>query len=111
MNKQQVIEILNLIDINVWILLFKGGAATFIIILLKNLTTHLYNYLALRNSSGFGVNTKIRYNGKLYYLDRINFTNVVLTREKERVFIPIQRFMSWPIEVIRNGTPKDDLFK
>ena len=106
MTSQQSLEILDSINLHVWFLLLKFGVAAFLVIVTKNFVTHVYNYLALRFSTGFGVNTKIEYDGELYYLDQIKFTDVVLIKKNKRVFIPISRFTSLPIHVVRNGSPR-----
>ena len=105
MTAQQSLEIINSIDAKIWFLLLKFGFAAFLVILVKNFVTHLYQYLFLRWSKGYGINTKVEYEGEIYYIDDQTFTNIVLIKGSKRVFIPISRFMTMPVKVIRNGNP------
>jgi hypothetical protein len=108
MDDQKVLEIVNAIDLKLWIFLLKFGFVTLVFMIGKGFIEHLYNYLALRISSGYGVNTKILYEGELYYFDEIKFTSVILIKKNKRIFIPINLFMESAIVVVRNGDPDSD---
>jgi hypothetical protein len=108
MNSEKALEIINTIDMKIWILLIKFGIAAFMVMFMKDFISHLYHYLYLRFSTGYGVNTKIKYNDSLYYLDEITFSAVILKKGNERVFIPISNFLTSPIIVVRNGTPSNE---
>lgn len=71
---------------------------------LKEVAMAMLNYLRMR-FSGFGMGTKFKLNGDVYYLEHINWTDVEFGSKsgKRKIYMPISKFLKIEKEILFNG--------
>jgi hypothetical protein len=71
---------------------------------LKEVAMAMLNFLRMRFST-FGAGTKIKLNGEVYLLHRIDYTYVEFNHisKKKTIYMPISKFLRMDKEILFNG--------
>lgn len=103
MRGSDAIGVINGLDIQVWVLTFKFIVAVFVVLAVKEIATRALAWVSIRASSGYGANTRIRYNGNDYFIDSVTFSHVLLVNGDTRILIPLKTFTCMTKEIVRRS--------
>lgn len=107
MRGKDALDVINSLDLQIWILIFKFVVAVFLVLAIKEAANRILAWISIRASSGYGTNTQVQYNSRRYFIDSITFSHVILVNGDTRVLIPLKTFLCMPKEIVRTCNEQD----
>lgn len=93
-DKELIVEISKSLSSELAWLAFQALVIALVFSMCKDFVNSLGLYLKLRMSF-WGLNTKIKYNGKVGYIREVNMREVIIhVSDSETLYVPIQKFLS-----------------